>query len=362
MDKTETLDGELTVTVLLEDPRLPYPYQKEGAFSDIDRRSVRCLNEGLRDLPGYRFEILDRHEGLAAELDARRPGFVFNLCETGYRNIGSLEGHIPALLEILEIPYSGAGPDSFALCRDKSLVRAAADALGVPVPIEVYLGADGAEPADLERVPYPAIFKPNLEDGSCGITPESVVGDAQAARDRLGQLRRELPGCPLLLQEFLPGAEYSVGLIGNPATGFQALPINEVDFDRLDPELPRMLAHASKTDPDSPYWSQTGYRAAALEPSVTDRLVRHSQRLFERLACRDYVRIDYRADGNGAIKLLEVNPNPAWVWKGSLHSMAIEGGYRYSEFLGLLLEAALARTGHAKAPPRFWRPGPPPRA
>lgn len=342
------------ITVLLEDPRLDYPYAG-GAFSELDRSDVARLKEALAAIPGYRFELLDRHDGLAAELAARRPWFVFNLCDTGLRNRESLECHIPALLEVFEIPYSGAGPEGLVLCRDKSLVRAAAAELGVPVPAERYIDPGDAEPR-FDDFPYPALFKPNLDDGSRLITAASLVDGPRAAAACLDRLRAELPGKPWLLQEFLPGAEYSIGLVGNPETGFQLLPVNEVDYGELDSDLPPILAYEFKTDPGSPYWRQVAYRPATLAPRVAAALATHGRRLFARLGCRDYARIDFRADAAGRIRLLEVNPNPAWVWKGSLHSMALAAGYEYPEFLGMLLEAALRRTGAGGAEPRFWRP------
>ena len=134
-------DGALPVTVLLEDPSLPYPYQDGGEFNELDRSDLRRLKEALESLGRFSFEFLDRHETLAAELAERRPAFVFNLCDTGWRNRGELEAHIPALLEMLGIPYSGAAPAALLLCRDKALVRAVAADLGLPVPVERYLAA-----------------------------------------------------------------------------------------------------------------------------------------------------------------------------------------------------------------------------
>ena len=78
--------GRLRITVLLEDPRLPYPYQAGGAFNDVDRADRKRLRLSLQQLSQYRFEFLDHHDDLAAALTARRPRFVFNLCDTGFRN------------------------------------------------------------------------------------------------------------------------------------------------------------------------------------------------------------------------------------------------------------------------------------
>jgi len=112
------------------------------------------------------------------------------------------------------------------------------------------------------------------------------------------------------LQEFLSGAEYTVGIIGNPGSSY-VLPILEVDYSGLV-GVPPILCHESKWHPDSPYWTDIKYRPADLKQGHAERLIAQSAQLFGRLGCRDYARFDYRADGDGHIKLLEVNPNPGW--------------------------------------------------
>ena len=76
---------------------------------------------------------------------------------------------------------------------------------------------------------------------------------------------------------------------------------------------------------------------------MQQQLIDHSTRLFERLGCRDYARFDFRTDGKGEIKLLEVNPNPGWCWDGKLNLMAGFQGIRYMELLGQILSAAVER-------------------
>lgn len=160
---------------------------------------------------------------------------------------------------------------------------------------------------------------------------------------RLEEMRAEFPGRPLLIQEFLTGPEYSVGMIGNPGQSYQFLPVLEVDYSGLDAGLPRILGYESKWLPDSPYWTQIRYHAAELDDDTTRRLYDWSSLLFERLGCRDYARFDFRADAAGEIKLLEVNPNPGWCWDGKFNFMAGYAGMRYADLLGAILEAAQSR-------------------
>src|SRR5690606_843500 len=160
----------------------------------------------------------------------------------------------------------------------------------------------------------------------------------------------EFPRRPILVQEYLTGPEYSVSLIGNPDQGLRALPVLEVDFSRLDSTLPKIPGYESKWEPDSPYWTQIRYHEANLPDHIQSQLIEHSARLFERLGCRDYARFDFRADANGEIKLLEVNPNPGWCWDGKLNIMAGFQGMRYAELLGQILAAAEERLGIVPKP------------
>jgi D-alanine-D-alanine ligase len=245
------------------------------------------------------------------------------------------------MLDALGLPYTGGAPPALAACYDKGLVRAVAMTLDVPVPLETYV-RPGDQGATLPSV-FPALLKPNTGDSSQGITMEAVVRNEKALLDYLERLRAEFPKRSVLVQEFLTGAEYSVGMIGNPDHGLRALPILEVDYSGLDPDLPKILGYESKWEPDSAYWTQIRYREASLSEIAQQQLVEHSARLFERLGCRDYARFDFRADGRGEIKLLEVNPNPGWCWDGKLNIMAGWQGTRYSELLGQILQAAVER-------------------
>jgi D-alanine-D-alanine ligase len=329
------------VVVLLGDWRLADRSKIERRFGATEFEAIERLKAALQELVEYRFIYLDNHENLLSDLLADPPDFVFNLCDTGYRNDALHELHIPALLEMLAIPYSGAGPAGLAICHDKGLVRAVASTHGVPVPSEIFVGAGILKPA----IPFefPALLKLNCGDGSLGTAPESVVHNAEEVQAQLARLRTEFPEQDVLVQEFLSGPEYSVGLIGNPGMGFTILPLLEVDYSRLDPRLPHILSYESKCDPQSLYWRQITYREAHIDEHARQRLIDYARLLFKRLGCRDYARFDFRADANGHSKLLDVNPNPAWCWDGKLNVMAAFAGYSYAELLRLLVAAAQKR-------------------
>jgi len=327
------------VTVLLGDPALPDRSKPGGGFTPDDFFQVDKLKQALAEITDRNFVFINDHGSLIGTLMERPPEFVLNFCDTGFRNEARHELHVPALLEMLGIPYSGSGPVALGLCYDKALVRAVADAHGVPVAREVFL-----RPGDsLPDFVYPAFIKPNRGDGSVGITEASLVHDAREANAYLARLRDELPGADVLLQEFLSGTEYGMGIVGNSGDGFTVLPVLEVDYDALDPDLPRLLSYGSKVDPDSPYWNDVRFREAGLDEPAKAQMKSWCVQLFDRLQLRDYARFDFRADAGGRLKLMEVNPNPAWCWDGKLVHMGALTGLSHGGVLRLILEAAEKR-------------------
>ncbi len=331
----------LSLAVLLGDPRLPDLVKPDGKFNLEDLETVARLKEALDTLPSFDIQYLDHHAMLERDLAAKPLDLIFNLCDEGFNNDPFKELHIPALLDRHDIAYTGAAPQCLALCYDKSVVRAIAAQLDIPIPLESYMRASD-QGATIPAV-FPALVKPNFGDSSEGITKDSVVNNTSELLICLEKLRCDFPERPVLVQEYLEGAEYSVGLIGNPVEGLQALPLLEVDYSQLDPSLPKILGYDSKWLPESPYWTGIKYRNSTLDEQSQTKLINHSIRLFERLGCKDYARFDFRADGSGTIKLLEVNPNPGWCWDGKFNLMAEFAGMEYRDLLAAILDAAIVR-------------------
>ena len=329
------------VTVLLGDPRLPDDVKREGQFNPEDIDTVQRMKNALASLREYNFAYWDDHESLLDFLKRERPAFVFNLCDEGFMNDPFKELHVPALLELFGIPYSGGAPACLGMCYNKALVRSIAQSLEIPVPLETYSSPDD-QAATLPSL-FPALLKPNFGDSSQGITKEAVVHTKEELIDYLEGLRRDFPRRPVLVQEFLTGPEYSVGVIGNPGLDVTVLPVLEVDYSGLPEGLPPILGYESKWIPDSPYWNEIRYHEAEIGETTKRALNDYSLALFERLECRDYARFDFRADAQGRIKLLEVNPNPGWCWDGKLNYMAGFGGLTYADLLRLVIEAAQSR-------------------
>lgn len=330
--------------VVTGDHNAPDATKVDAHYGEEDLKAHGIMADAFAEMNGLLVEVCADHSWLLDGLRADLPDMVVNFCDTGYRNLARLEHVLPAYMEMLGIPYTGAPPAAMITCYDKQIVRFVAESLGIAAPREVFLRE--ASDVDLPEF-FPALIKPNRADGSVGITKDSVVRTRAQARAYLAWLRQTLPGVDALYQEYLPGPEYGIGLIGNPETGLNVLPVLEVDFTGLPNGLNPILSYESKAMPDSPYWSDIRYKCAGVDNSLKKAMVDACRVLFKRLELRDYGRFDFRCGADGQPRLMEVNPNPAWAYDGKLALMAGFEGIEYPDMLRMIVDTGLKRTGLA---------------
>ncbi len=237
------------IAIVTGDPSLPDPTKHGHRYGAEDLAVHERMREAFAALGKFEFTVIERHEGLFDALRKFAPDLVVNFCDTGLLNNPQHEIHIATQLETMGLPYTGAAPRGMLYCYDKQIVRLLAEAMGVAVPRERFAGADASTGTSVGS--FPALIKPNTADGSVGITKECgrrKWAENGARRTWPGSLPK-LPGRDVLIQEYLPGAEYGLALIGNPDGGFEQLPMLEVDFSALPKEFAPILSFESKTDP-----------------------------------------------------------------------------------------------------------------
>jgi len=339
------------VVVALGDHRRQDAVKPGGAFDEDDFVTISRLKEALSGIEDYEFTYLDDHEDLIARLskNAKTTDFVFNLCDEGFNNEATKELHIPALLEVLGLAYSGGDPQCLAYCYDKSLVRGLASELDVPVPAAFTVMPEDTTFISLP-LQFPLIVKPNFGDSSIGITVDSVCHDVRQLEQAIANVR-QWAGFdePVLVEQFLTGKEVSVGIIGNSPHAYRILPIIEEDYSAIPEGMPKICGYEAKWDSSSVYFNGVKSIAAELPFETTEFLTASCLKLFERLGCRDYARFDWRFDANGTPRLLEVNPNPGWCWDGHLARMAEFADLDYRAMLREILRACEERLASGAA-------------
>jgi len=316
--------------------------RRSGDPPDLDAEyepesTVEALEAAIRRAGHVPVRLGSPHELLAMAGKGELPPVdaAWNIAEGwGSRN---REAWAPVLLEMLRVPTLGSDALSLSLSLDKAWALAAVAAAGVPVAPHAVLGSA----AEVRQAPLPAPFplfvKPRWEGTAKGIGPGSRV----ESRDGLARaVERVVRGYdqPALVEAFLPGAEYTVTLVGNDPP--RALPV----LQRALEATTGIGLHALERHAPPP----GGWRFAvpgALDADLEARLVDLAVRSFVALECRDFARVDLRLDTADEPVFLEINPLPTFAPDGSFGVAAELEGRPLADLLAEVLEGGLCRLG-----------------
>jgi len=258
--------------------------------------TIEALKNAIESY-GHTVILLEANTDLPRRLTNTTPDIVFNVAE-GFQGRGR-EAQVPALLELLGIPYSGSDPTTMCSCLDKGLTKLILRGAGIDTP-EWQVLETGRE--KLKSLRYPLIVKPNAEGTSKGISPASVVHDEPSAR-AAARILIERYGQPAIVEEYIAGREFTVGLLGERPP--RVLPPLEIVFLRAD-ETP-VYSYADKQQ-----WMRDMRWdcPATLTPSELERIERVARDAYVALGCRDVARIDLRMAQDGTVYVIECNPLP----------------------------------------------------
>jgi D-alanine-D-alanine ligase len=273
-----------------------------------------------------------------------RPDFVFNIAEGLHGP--SREAQMPAMLEMLRIPYLGSDPLTLGICLDKARAKEILAYNGIPTaPFSVIRSM---EDFDDMRVRFPSMVKPLHEGSSKGIYNSSVVRTPE-------ELEREVRtvlstyGEPALVEEFLPGREFTVALLGN-GDDVRVLPIVEIKFDALPAGVNPIYSYEAKWIWDSSDAPLEIFECPAkLEPALQEEIASLCLDAYRVLGCRDWSRIDVRLDAAGRANIIEINPLPGILPKPEDNSCfpkaARAAGMSYNQLINAVLDIAMQRCG-----------------
>jgi D-alanine--D-alanine ligase len=303
--------------------------------------TIELIKHGILTT-GHEYIFIEADENLVENLKALKPDLVFNRAE-GLRG-DSRESHVPAILEMLGIPYVGSNVLTTAIGLNKAWAKKVLLYHGISTP-KFYVCKSDQE-AERIRGGFPYILKPNEEGSSMGITEENLVHDKTQLRTRLKQMIEEHQQ-PILIEQFIQGREFSTGLLGRPGQNPEVLSILEIDFSKF-PEVGGVFGQRAKTVLDS----LDHYICPAQIPKNLRKLLeRISIDVWYALDVKDFARIDFRMNGQEKLFFLEINPLPGMDFDTEENDlsfypyMAMKSGYTYDELIRRLLESACARYG-----------------
>jgi D-alanine-D-alanine ligase len=330
--------GPVRVLVLYNEPVLDVDHPDAVSEHEI-LDTVAAVENGLA-AAGYDVRRLgvSRDPGsLAAGLRQHRPDVVFNLFE-GLADHGDTEAHVAGLLEWFGVPFTGSPYQALCLARSKHLTKHLLQGAGLPTP-GFFIVEDLPVPAC--PLDWPVIVKPANQDASVGLDQGSVVSDPHRLHERVAYLL-EAYGPPVLVEQFIPGREFNVGLIEAP--DLRVLPVSEILFTETAPDFWPIVTFDAKWKPGSrDYEATPPSYPAKVSPRLQERLAALATQAFRLLGCRDYARVDFRVRPSGRPYILEVNPNPDFSPSAGLAGGLTSAGLTHARFTVDLVRRALAR-------------------
>jgi D-alanine-D-alanine ligase len=294
---------------------------------------------------GYEPRFLGYGQALLDALRADRPDLVFNIAE----GIGgrARATHVPAVLDMLGIPFTHSDPVALGVAQDKSLAKRVVASHGLATPAHVLL----REPPVRHgwALEFPVIAKPAGEGSSMGIGDDARVETFDELEPLVRRLLSDYQG-PVLVEEFLPGIEFTVAILGEGATarvlGSSSLTPFDVPRDRFvysgaAKQHPRWFDHYAIDSPPR------------CDPELRGEAEALALACYRALDCRDVGRVDVRCDAHGRPSFLELNPLPGIAPDHSdLCLIANAAGFAFDSLIEVIVTSALDRAGPVAVPSR----------
>jgi D-alanine-D-alanine ligase len=289
---------------------------------------------------------------LLERIERDPPDLVFNLCESLNGDTRN-EMVVPAVLDMLRVPYTGPGPLTIGLCLDKDRAKQILHHHGVATPphVVVHNMAQLDDPSHpfgprapglRERLAHAQFVKLLREDASIGIEASNLVLEREALCARVGELMKEHRQ-PILVERYIEGREVNVTVLGNGDEA-SVLPLHEIDFGRMPAGRPRVLTYAAKWDEHHvDYIGTVPIPMVDVPPQVEAAIRAAAIGTFHALGLRDYGRVDVRLDESGTPWVIDVNPNCDLSPDAGLPRTARSIGLDYPNIIGRICELAWKR-------------------
>ena len=345
-------DSKLKVAILYD------TWEEETAVSEPEEqeRPVRKKKAGkkTRKEKEDREEIFESlaklgHEPFYYVLDGRTQSLqglakcgadlVFNLTES-YAGDDTKEMHVAAYMDLVGLPYTGAGPHANFLAQDKAIAKKMFAFHGIRTPF--FATAYRGQIDHAHDISFPLIVKPMSEDGSIGINSDAVVTSIKELMERVQYIQDEFDS-PALIEEYIEGREIYAAILGSYEST-RALPLVELDLSKLPEGLPKIASYDVKFEKHTEAHRLTKSAVATdLDEETVTRLMETAIAAYRAVKLRDYGRIDMRLTPKGEVYVIEANPNP---WLSSKHEFAMAAkasGLSYTQLIGEILDLALTR-------------------
>ncbi|MBN1817767.1 MAG: hypothetical protein JW828_10430 [Sedimentisphaerales bacterium] len=317
---------------------VPDTPEDRGSTADL-RQMIRHMGRALRSL-GHRVTILPlAHDLFAFQRKLRRlcPDVVFNQYDDVVHG-AFYEMRFAAMVRMMGFPITGSPALALGLSRYKHTSASLLHGLGIPIPPCTTL-LEKVGDVDRHEWRFPLIVQPSQEHAGIGLDRDSVVRTKKALRRQASHVLRTY-NQPVLVQLFLPGREFNVGIVGGKRV--RLMPLAEVHYEDMPPDIPSIMSYAAKWIETSLEYKKTSILCpAAVEPKLARQLYDIAMRAFRAVQAWGYGRVDIRLDEACHPRVLEVNCNASLEDGIGLARSANKAGIRYPQLLQMVIDAAL---------------------
>jgi D-alanine-D-alanine ligase len=316
-----------------------YDFKKE--FEEIDWMTEDDIYKALKECD-YEVSLLGLYNDvtiLLEEIKENKPDVVFNLTEV-FKQKSHLDKNIVWLLEILDVPYTGATSTSLLICNNKALTKEILSFHKIHVP-NFYTFYRDRRIKLLKRLKLPLIVKPLSEEASRGISQASVVDDESSLIERVKFIHQNM-NTDAIVEEYIEGRELYVSVLGNRRV--KVLPLREMKFGQFPEDEPRIATYKAKWDYNyRERWGIKNVFAGRLAEGLDKRIVEICKRAYRVLNMQCYARFDIRVTSSGSIYILEANANPCLAKYDELAQSAEKAGIPYTKLIQKIIKLALDR-------------------
>ncbi len=326
-----------------EAPRPEPPRRRKGKKRRIKARRPKLDREEIHEALGKlghdpSYIIVDGADPSLLHVARTTADLIFNLTES-YAGDDTKDMNIAAYLDLLDLPYTGAGPHGLFLAQNKALAKKIFHFHDIRTPFFAVSYRGQLDHA--HDIAFPLIVKPLSEDGSIGINVDSVVTSVKDLMERIHYIQDTFDS-PALIEEYIEGREIYASVLGNEKP--EGLPLVELDLSKLPEGTPKIAGTEVKWEKETDAYKRTRTRPAEdLDVDTIEQLKNTAIAAYQALKLRDYGRIDLRLTPEGRIYVIEANPNP-WLSSGAEFMMAAKkSGRSYAETIQAIVDLALAR-------------------
>ena len=302
--------------------------------------TINAVKEAIETF--HKVTLVEADENAFETLRKLKPDIVFNIAE-GF-NGNSREAQIPAILDMLQIPYTGSDPLTLATCLDKARTKEVLSYNKILNP--KFLLVNDLNQIKNLNFDFPLMVKPVSEGSSKGIFSSSFAKNHDELKSEVSRILKEY-NQPALIEEFLPGKEFTVAIIGN-GTEAEVLPIVEIQYNDFPADFIPIYSYEAKWILDTKEDPLEVFNCPAkidkkLEAKIKDIVLK----TYNVLRCKDWSRIDVRLNKDREPNIIEVNPLPGILPNPEENSCfpkaARAAGINYNEMINKVLLAAASR-------------------